>query len=278
MKQLILLGTVHRDPSGKKRLARVLGEIRPGAVSLEVSPASIRIRSEKSRVWRQLFRTRLRGLSRETGRSLGSLMTHRNIRGVFEYLRLPYEYRAAIEYAQSHQVPLFLLDDSELAAAYLNRVEAEILTDKNITLLAKAESDGSLAREVDLMYEQASHLVGPSGFKEKNTVPKAKDRQAFQDRETAMSQKLRLLHQGLARRAGMTLPGNELAAGLIVASEAIGFLPDTVRLESDQPHLYICGWEHLVEDEDQTSLCVLLKDLDPQVRLCHTPARFKPMG
>lgn len=278
MKQLILLGTVHRDPRGKKRLAGALEEIRPGAISLEVSPASIRIRREKCRGWQNLFRTRLRGLSRETGQSLAQLMTHRNLRGVFEYLRFPYEYRAATDYAKSNNTPLFLLDDSELAAAYLNRVEDEILTARNMTLLAQADPDGSLGREVDLMYEQASQLVDSSSASPKNRAPKAKDRQTFQDRENTLSQKLRLLHQGLARRSGMAMPGQELAAGLIVATEAIGYLPDSVRLDPDQAHLYICGWEHLVEDEDKTSLCYLLKDLDPQIRLCHKPARFQPVG
>lgn len=268
MTGLVLLGTVHRDPAGKTRLLKVLEEMRPAAISLEVSPASVELRQKQGRRWAKIFRRRLAALNRETGLGTGRLMSQAGLRGVFEYLRLPYEYRAALAYAQARACPLFLLDDSRLASWYLDRVESEILTKENMSLLAKVKPKTSLADEVTAEYALAhTRIFSPDS----SAAPSIPDPEAWIEREARLSQKLRLLHQGLVRWADREIRGPELAQKLIVAPEAIGFLPDNIYLSLNAAHVYVGGWEHIVEDKSESGLFSRLKDLTPERRLCFNP-------
>ena len=245
---------------------RILDEQQPAVISLEVSPASVSLRRNQGREWQKLFKKRLVDLGQETGLSLGELMAGAGLRGVFEYLRLPYEYRAAMKYARSNKCPLFLLDDSSLAASYLNRVESEILSHRNLNLLAQVKRGNGLTREVDDEYARANHLIFNAGLW---SGPQTGDREARIVRDAALGQKLRLLHQGIARRTGQSMKGDELAASLIIAPEAVGYIPQQVSLPQDAAHVYIGGWEHLVEDENGERLYSLLKDINPVRRLCY---------
>ena len=268
MNRLILLGAVHRDPAGKGRLLRVLEEIRPTVISLEVSPASVELRRKLAPRWRKVFRRRLGELSRQTGLKPGQLMVQSGIRGVFEYSRLPYEFRASMAYARSRDCPLFLLDDSNLAETYLNRLEEEILSSENMTLLTKAKGDKTLDEDVAAEYARArARVYNPRPW------PGAwlGDQETRAQREAQLSKKIRLLHQGLARRTGREVSGQDLVRTLIVNSEALAHVPDKVRLDNQASHLYVGGWEHLVEDEAGTSLYSHLKDLAPDRRLCYDP-------
>ena len=265
MTKLLLLGTVHRDPAGKKRLLDMLTRIRPTAISLEVSPASIELRKKMGRDWFRIYKSRIRELTRKTGESPGQMMIASPLRGVFEYLRLPYEYRAAMEYAKKDGCPVFLLDDSELAASYLHRVEAEILSRDNMALLAQAGNERTLAQEVDGEYTRARNVVFKSQIAAR---PKVNDKEAWARREAGLSQKLRLLHQGLIRRAGHKTRGRELVDSLIVSPEAVGFIPETADLPLDTVHVYVGGWEHLVEEESGKDLYSRLKDLEPEREIC----------
>ena len=272
--QLVLLGCVHRDPEGEERLRRILEEIRPAAVSLEVSPVSVRVRQQKSEEWLRIYRERLIRVSRKIGQSLSLLETKSHIQGVFEYLRLPYEYRGCIDFAQFAACPLFLLDDSKLAESFLGRVEEELLSEENLILLARAATNGTLAQEVESQYRRAHHYLFQTGSE---TVPLnnfVKDTEAWSERESNLAQKIRLLHQGLVRRVGRRMSGSELGDGLFILPEAIGYMPDEITLNGDAPHVYICGWEHLVIDSEGGTLYNRLKDLDPVRRLCHDPERL----
>ncbi|MFH1136460.1 MAG: hypothetical protein V1816_10310 [Pseudomonadota bacterium] len=265
MIRLVLLGTVHRDPSGKRKLTAAIENIRPSAISLEVSPASVRLRKESGREWMILFKKRLGLLAREMGRSPGELMGLASLRGVFEYIRLPYEYRAALEFADRNGAPMFLLDESKTAEDFLGRVKSEILTRANMALLAHHDDGATLDQDVRAQYIRARTMVlrhkpGPA--------PLVRDLEEWKKRETALAQKLRLLHQGLARRAGRTMSGAELAAGLVIAPEAVGLLPLTVTFPLEPVHLYIGGWEHLTETEEQLDMYSHLRDLSPEKRLC----------
>ena len=263
--KLILLGTVHRDPSGKSRLSRAMREAAPSAVSLEVSPASVRLRKEHGRRWMRLFKEGLYDAAEELKTPAGKLMKKAGIRGVFEYIRLPYEYRAAIQFARHNNIPLFLLDDSQQAEFFLGRVESEILTHRNLSQLALHDDGDGLDREVSSQYVRARTMVLRPG---PGPGPLVRDVEEWRKREALLAQKLRLLHQGLTRRKGRTLDGRELADGLVIAPEAVEFIPETVCFPEDPVHLYVGGWEHLTETEEEHDMYSHLKDLTPEKRLC----------
>ena len=71
--ELCLMGAVHRDPDGKKTLETVLEHLDPAAISLEVSPESIRLRYLLSRRWIKVFRERIAELARQTGTTPGRI-------------------------------------------------------------------------------------------------------------------------------------------------------------------------------------------------------------
>jgi len=266
--KLVLVGTVHRDPAGKNRLLKKLEALRPAALSLEVSPASVELRRKWGYRWRKTFRDRLAKLSYETGLGPKNLMNQAKIRGVFEYLRLPYEYRAAMTYAAAQNCPVFLLDESEIAEAYLKRVESEILTEKNMALLLEAEQNLTLDEEVAAEYARAQNHA----FKQKSwNDARLAQPEAWAKREARLSQKIRLLHQGLTRWAGRTADGDEFVRSLIIAPEAVAFVPKTVSFPAQAPHAYIGGWEHLVEDQNRNALFSQLQDLTPERTLCLDP-------
>ncbi|MEW6263432.1 MAG: hypothetical protein AB1641_10180 [Thermodesulfobacteriota bacterium] len=271
MNRLILLGTVHRDPDGKKRLLRFLEEIDPTAISLEVSPASITLRRQWSHDWLALFRHRLAEISRNTGQKRRQILAGHGLHGVFEYLRLPYEYRASLAHARRRDRPVFLLDDSRLAESYLSRVEREILGKDNLTLLAKERRERTLAEEVAAEYVKASRLVLNQNAAPSSLEGLPRDQEHWTAREESLARKLRLLHQGLVKRAGQRISGKELSAGLIIAADAVAHMPETTFLRPDLTHLYIGGWEHLIEDEAGHSLYCRLKDIGPERMLCHRP-------
>jgi hypothetical protein len=265
MMPLVLLGVVHRDPRGKRRLLDHLTRLKPLAVSLEVSPASVRIRNEQGPVWLSLFKQRVRNERRRTHQSLGRLLRGGALRGLWEYLRLPYEYRAALEYAQSQKIPLFLIDDSATATDFLDRVETELLSEDNIGSLIREADGNGLETDVAAQYARArTCLASPQPIP---SAGLANNWDAWADREKGLAQRLRLLHQGLTRRLGRTVTGSELAAGLLISPDAIGFLPDPVDFAPGRPHLYVGGWQHLVEDDGQSTLYVQVKDLAPERRL-----------
>jgi len=266
--KLVLVGTVHRDQAGKTRLLKKLEALRPAALSLEVSPASIELRQKWGPKWRKTFRDRLAKLSYETGLSPKNLMNRAKIRGVFEYLRLPYEYRAAMAYAAAQNCPVFLLDESDIAEAYLKRVESEILTEKNMALLLEADPDLTLKEEVAAEYTRAlNQAFRPKPWND----ARVSQPEAWAKREARLSQKIRLLHQGLTRWAGRETTGHEFVRSLIVAPEAVAFVPETISFPVETLHVYIGGWEHLVEDENRNALFSQLQDLTPEKTLCLDP-------
>ncbi|MBU2550998.1 MAG: hypothetical protein KKB20_21485 [Proteobacteria bacterium] len=266
--RLILVGTVHRDPLGKKRLYHLLKDLRPSAISLEVSPASVRLRKLWAPRWAKIFKERLAELSRQDGLKPGRMMQRAGLRGVFEYYRLPYEYRASLDYAREYDCPLFLLDDSSLAKNFLNRLEDEILDRENMTRLNQAKSDTTMEQEVLEEYGRARiRIFSPQPW----AGPWLNDKEAWAERETRLSQKIRLLHQGLGRRVGQSIEGRNLERSLIITPDALAHTPQTVNLAPEAPHVYVGGWEHLVEDQAGQGLFTLLKDLAPERRLCFTP-------
>jgi hypothetical protein len=254
------MGVVHRDPAGKRRLLKIMDRLRPAAIMLEVSPASVSWRKKRGPSWRRAFQRRIGALARETGLSKSRLMRGAALRGVWEYIRLPYEYRAAYEYGRREGVPVFVIDDSQAAESYLSRVESEILNTDNLRRLAEFGGDTDLASEVAREYQAAKARINA------DQPPQAafKDREGWSRREADLSQKLRLLHHGLNRRAGQALTGRDLVHGLIISQEAVAYMPENVRLEEGGVHLYIGGWEHLIEDPGGLSFYSRLKDLDPQ--------------
>lgn len=126
---LTLLGTVHLDPSGEARLLGALGALRPAAVTVEVSPYALEFRRTRG----PALRARLEPFRRPDGTLPPGL------EAVEAQLALPYEWTAALAYAEGAGLPVEALGDSETSRRWLALLEHDLLDPENLDILAAAE-------------------------------------------------------------------------------------------------------------------------------------------
>ncbi|WP_456434342.1 hypothetical protein [Thermosulfuriphilus sp.] len=150
MERLFLLGTIHRLAQGKERLLELLEDLLPRAVSLEMSRFSYRFRRAREGLW-------LRRLE-----ELSPLLTPKARKGLRSILELPYELKAAQEFALKFQVPLYLVDLSLPAREYLLEID-RLLKKGAIELLEElGQSLEAEARELAILASRA--LKAPERF------------------------------------------------------------------------------------------------------------------
>lgn len=149
--ELILMGVVHRDPRGKRRLERMLHWLKPDAVSVELSPLGLMWREgEGRRVRRRLDRLTLNLPPEKRG--------HHQIRLLRAALGVPFEYEAARSYALERGIPLHLVDINWTSRNHLLLFEREILTPSNLKRLTSRE-DRPLHLVVRGEYGKAEHWL-----------------------------------------------------------------------------------------------------------------------
>ncbi|MGO8762623.1 MAG: hypothetical protein ACLP2P_00955 [Desulfobaccales bacterium] len=133
---LTLVGTVHGDPRGQPRAGKLLHHLRPDLVTVEISPFSLRYRQRHGGHWQHQLDTALADLPE--GAAL-----HLAIRRLAAQVALPFEVRAARDYARSFKTPWRPLDLGFLSRRHLPRYGPELLSPANVQALLNTP-DGSL--------------------------------------------------------------------------------------------------------------------------------------
>jgi hypothetical protein len=238
--QLTLIGTVHRDPHGRQRLTSLLEQLQPDLLTLEMSPFALHYRQTRARPQRLRLERILERLADETGRPLQELLGLQVIRDIDHLLDLPYEYQAARAFADGSGNPLVLIDDSNISSRKLKRVEAELISYRNLqTLIALPAVESPPQPE---SYATAQNLL------QGNLAPSI--RRAF-----------------LNQRRGEEEVGPRDQA-----------MAEQLRKLRDQDYsrqlVHIGGWVHLLDDPQGETLFSRLADLSPVRRLLHEPARI----
>ncbi|MBE0595755.1 MAG: hypothetical protein IH614_00635 [Desulfuromonadales bacterium] len=226
--QLTLVGTVHRQPGNAVGLPALLQELAPDAITLEVSPFAIHWRlAVGPRLLARLEKI-LDRFSALHGVDRGSLEKHPQVVGIRSLLALPEEFRGAAGYAGPRGVPLALIDLSAVSARKLRRVETELVTWENLSMLLTLPPALSPGED----YLLARRLLAGKVALEV--------RQAF-----------------LAGRRGREGIGVRDA---IMARE--------IRRRRPRGHLvHVGGWVHLLADEQGETLFSRLAELKPGRRL-----------
>lgn len=131
--ELILVGTIHRDPKGYEALLKVLYHHRPEVITVEVSPYGLKFRRKRREfLERQDFTL-----------------------GLKAFLEIPYEYKASKAYGVEHGVPVipidlcryskrFLRDLKDLFSNSIEADQSDFLQQYRIALLCW--DDPTLAR------------------------------------------------------------------------------------------------------------------------------------
>ena len=174
-----LVGVVHLDPHGPKRLARLLDDLAPETVTVEVSPYAVAFRQEEG----PKLLERLEPFRRSDGSLPGRLP------GVEAQLRVPFEAQVASEAHRAHGAgEVHLIGDSELSRGYLELFCDETMTQENLQRLSMLP-DMVLGEEVAREWIRAHrgwHLPVLLGTEEAH---------AWRVREEALAQ--RIVHHGL---------------------------------------------------------------------------------
>jgi len=227
--KLTLIGAVHRDPRGAERLLAALRRLRPDLVTLEMSAKAFAYRQGEARLQLQRLEEILARLAEETARPLAELLALPAIADIRALLDLPFEYRAAADYAAEAGISVQLIDLCDVSAVKLRRVETSLITYRNLRVLIKLP----LGQEKNGWegYELARSLIGRD--------PGSAVRQAFLERrrgDEGIGPRDRWMAEQIAR---------------LLADGRVGHL------------VHIGGWVHMVGDERGETLFSLLERFEP---------------
>jgi pheromone shutdown protein TraB len=221
---LVLIGTVHHDPRGYDRLLRVLPDVQPDIVTLELSPYGRGFRAKHSGKLSRRIQSLAQTLQGSEYSTAGLLPAA--VQQLLSAVTLPFEYCAARDYARASNIPLYCIDLSHISRRRLLMLKDEGLTRRNIAVLLKLP-DKNLQNSVNLCYKRAAAAWHAQGDRHR---PGAAVDQADIERDAHMSRRLRNLH---AR-----FPCKRIA--------------------------HIAGWEHCADSAGAPTLYGLLRDLRPQ--------------
>jgi hypothetical protein len=144
MEPLILVGTVHLDPDGYDRLKTLLFELKPETVCVDVSTYALEFRRTLGREYRSL----LDNFRREDG-SLPPALAAVDVQ-----LQVPFEYRAADDYAERRGARVVPVGDSAQSQKLLGHLSRELMTTDNLVKLASRE-EPPLSEQVEKEWERA---------------------------------------------------------------------------------------------------------------------------
>ena len=144
MEPLILVGTVHLDPGGYDCLKKLLFELKPETVCVDVSHYALEFRKTVGRD----YRTLLDNFRREDG-SLPPALAAVDIQ-----LQVPFEYQAADDYAEKRGARVVPVGDSAQSRKLLSHLSRELMTTDNLVKLASRE-EPELPEQVGKEWERA---------------------------------------------------------------------------------------------------------------------------
>jgi hypothetical protein len=155
LQSLILLGTVHNDPTGFRELGRFLRSHQPDCVFVELSPYALRFRLRHRRTLQRTLVQNLQEACAQARVSWQDAMRHPEIVAVRKQIGLPSEYRAAARYAAQTGSKIFPVDYSLFSRKWLASWP-ELLSSKNLSVLLSLPPN---PRSVSRIYDSAAVAV-----------------------------------------------------------------------------------------------------------------------
>jgi len=154
-KELLLIGTVHRDPDGALKLRKILAEERPVTLAVEVSPYGLFYRRRNFRHLRRRLVRRVKRLALDlevAWRDWGQ------INAIEIQLAVPFEYRMAQKYCRDTGAALACIDSSLWSKDWIHKHWQRLLSSENLEALLKCSPE-TLSKEVEREYKIAAHLL-----------------------------------------------------------------------------------------------------------------------
>jgi hypothetical protein len=160
--RLTLVGVVHLDPGGENRLGRLLEDLEPDLITLQISPYALR--------WRRRNLTRLRDrlagnldlAARRLGLGADQAAAHGAVQAVAAQLEVPFEFLAARAYQRRFGGRIGLVEDSDVSRRLLGVFDREVLSVDNLIALL-GSPDVPLAARSRGLWRRAGWGVDPDG-------------------------------------------------------------------------------------------------------------------
>lgn len=191
VKELLLIGTVHRDPHGAPKLRKLLAEELPVAVAVEVSPYGLFYRRKNSR---QLQRSLIRRVKRLASDLQVSWRDWGQINAIKIQLTVPFEYRMTQKYCRDTGATIACIDSSLWSKGWIHEHWQRLLSSENLQTLLRCPPE-TLSKEVGREYKIAAHFL--SNKEESLASAFTKDWSAdplWQQREMELAQQLKEIY------------------------------------------------------------------------------------
>jgi hypothetical protein len=236
-----LLGTVHGDPRGCKRLQRFLQGFKPDLLLVELSPFAWAIRKTYRHSLHRTLSENIRQAARVSNLDWRQAFAHPEVQAIRRQIAMPFEFRASHHYARTNNKWMVLIDRSDFSVALVSHW-SELLSITNLTLLLSLPATRK-RQSVANQYRRAHRLVH-SPPPETDIPPRSAfgwPEGRWLDREFSLAERIRSIIDA------------------IVPARCV----------------YVGGWEHLGNLADPPSLrsilgvcveqCHLLNDFDPGI-------------
>lgn len=217
------------------RLSRLLPDLNPKLISVELSPPALMFRSKHGRDLLGILHLNLRRMASSYGKNLSRFLEDGFIEGIVRQIELPYEYTASIDFAEESGVPIVCVDDSVSSRPKLSLFD-EMISMNNLETLCSLDLP-SHSKRVQREYANAM-----DAFNRRDTAPieflalGERGKEEWERRTRVMARKIRRLHKGLTDRGGGVL-------------------------------LHIGGWLHVGGKGCWPNLAACLTDLSPRALL-----------
>ena len=225
----VLIGTVHHDPRGYKKLYALLTALKPDLITLELSPYGRGFRTKnQTKLFRKLLSLyqKVRAVKAHHTVSDDSGQLPSPIQSLVCTLNYPFEFLAARDYAHACRVPFYCIDLSPVSRQNMFILKRETISILNISALLILPNK-NLQESVDLCYKKAQNIWQADNCIQKAAVTL---HAAVVEREKHMSRRIRNL----------------------------------VRRHLDKKLVHIGGGEHFTENADSITIYQLLRDLAPE--------------
>jgi hypothetical protein len=154
-KELLLIGTVHRDPDGPVKLRKLLAKESPVALAVELSPYGLFYRRRNFSLLRRRLIRRVKRLALDLAISW---QDWGQINAIQIQLAVPFEYRMAQKYCRDTGAALACIDSSLWSKDWIHKHWQRLLSSENLEALLKCPPE-ILSKEVEREYKMAAHLL-----------------------------------------------------------------------------------------------------------------------
>lgn len=134
-----LLGTVHSDPQGYRKIREFLRRYAPDLIFVELSPYALRYRQENARALWRTFSENFQCAARMLSLDLAAARRHTRVVEITRQITLPFEYRASAAYSVQTSTEIIPADWSEFSMQWIE-TWTELLSVENLQTLLRIEN------------------------------------------------------------------------------------------------------------------------------------------